>query len=293
VIHFLITRRYARTLKEFLRTPWGKEVSGEWNVLTYERARWRRSFRPGTYIFTDIERLGPEATRRAAALHDRLAADPANRVFNDPARAWRRYQLLRTLHERGTNDFTVHRLDEANGSVRYPVFLRGENDHRGNATGVVAGPDELEAEIAGLKRTPRDPLLTEFLDTSVDGVFRKYSAFRIGREIIARHIFFGKRWMLKYSDLSGGAYDAEESAYVHDNPHREMLAEFFDLANVEYGRIDYSFLDGRIQVWEINTNPMIASHKSLRSASRRRAHDRAVGGIIAALREIESARVER
>ena len=108
IIHFLVTRRYAYTLKLFLKSPWGRELAGEVRVLTYERARWKRSFRPGTYVFADIERLGPAATERAAALRHRLASDrAAYRVLNHPVHTWRRYRLLRALHERGTNAFSV------------------------------------------------------------------------------------------------------------------------------------------------------------------------------------------
>jgi hypothetical protein len=294
MIHFLVTRRYAYTLKKFLRTPWGQECADEMCVLTYERASWKRSFRPGTYVFTDIERLGPAATERAAALHDRLASDrAAYRVLNHPVHTWRRYRLLRTLHEQGTNAFSVYRLEEGAGSVRYPAFLRGENDHRGNSTELLKDHEQLSEAVAGLKRIPDEPLLTEFLDTSIDGVFRKYSAFRIGSEIIARHLFFGRRWMLKGPELSGAQYVAEEFAYVHDNPHRAALAEFFDLARVEYGRIDYSLLEGRIQVWEINSNPMIASENSLRNRARRPAHDLAIGRIVTALRTLDSVEAMR
>jgi hypothetical protein len=292
VIVLLATRRHAYTVGRFLETPWGREAAGELRVLTYERARWKRAFPPGTYIFADIERLGPRATRRAAALYDRLASDPGRyRVLNHPARTWRRYRLLRTLHERGTNDFTVHRLGEADGRLRYPVFLRRENDHGGNRTPLLDDAVQLAEAAASVRRG--STLVTEFLDTSVDGVFRKYAAFRIGPEIVARHLFFGTRWMVKYSDVSGEEYDAEEFAYVRDNPHRERLAEIFELAQVDYGRIDYALLDGRIQVWEINTNPMLASERSLRNAARRPAHDLALGRILRALRALETRDVAR
>lgn len=294
MIVFLLTRRHAYTVGRFLETPWGREVAGEWRVLAYERARWKRSFRPGTYIFADVERLGPRATRRAAALHDRLSSDPARyRVLNHPALTWRRYRLLRTLHERGTNDFTVHRLDDADGRVRYPVFLRGENDHRGNRTPLLDGAGQLAEAAARVRRVRGAPLVTEFLDTSVGGVFRKYAAFRVGPEVIARHLFFGTRWMVKYSDLSGDEYDAEELAYVRDNPHRARLAEIFTLARVDYGRIDYAMLDGRVQVWEINTNPMIASEVSLENAARRPAHDLAIGRLLSALRALDGPELAR
>ncbi|HEY6904140.1 MAG TPA: hypothetical protein VI216_07510, partial [Candidatus Acidoferrales bacterium] len=48
-----------------------------------------------------------------------------------------------------------------------------------------------------------------------------------------------------------------ELEYVQSNPHAEWLRETFALANIRYGRIDYGLLDGKPQVWEINTNPTI------------------------------------
>jgi hypothetical protein len=47
--------------------------------------------------------------------------------------------------------------------------------------------------------------------------------------------------------------------YLQAHPHEAELRKIFDLANIEYGRIDYSLLNGKIQVWEINTNPNITS----------------------------------
>jgi hypothetical protein len=49
----------------------------------------------------------------------------------------------------------------------------------------------------------------------------------------------------------------EQIRYLESNPHEKQLMEIFRLARIEWGRIDYSLLDGRIQVWEINTNPHI------------------------------------
>ena len=54
----------------------------------------------------------------------------------------------------------------------------------------------------------------------------------------------------------------EEQRYVEENPHAEVLRERFALANVEYGRIDYGFVNGRLQVYEINTNPTIVGGRA-------------------------------
>ncbi|HLX69399.1 MAG TPA: hypothetical protein VKV04_07215 [Verrucomicrobiae bacterium] len=45
--------------------------------------------------------------------------------------------------------------------------------------------------------------------------------------------------------------------FLEKNPHASALREIFDLARIEYGRCDYSVVNGRLQVWEINTNPII------------------------------------
>jgi len=58
----------------------------------------------------------------------------------------------------------------------------------------------------------------------------------------------------------------EELEYVTTNPHQKQLSEIFELAQVEYGRIDYAMKDGRVQTWEINLNPTIG--RGLRPRSR-------------------------
>ena len=45
----------------------------------------------------------------------------------------------------------------------------------------------------------------------------------------------------------GEARIAEELRYLRENPHEAELREIFSLARVEYGRIDYGVVDGRIQ----------------------------------------------
>jgi hypothetical protein len=45
---------------------------------------------------------------------------------------------------------------------------------------------------------------------------------------------------------------------VATRPHDAGVRRIFEKANIEYGRIDYGVCrDGRIVVWEINTNPMV------------------------------------
>jgi hypothetical protein len=103
-----------------------------------------------------------------------------------------------------------------------------------------------------------ETIITEFCDTADEmGVYREYSAFIVDGQVLPRHLFFSDRWMVKDWKLADPQHLQEEQTYVATNPHEHQLQEIFAAASIDYGRIDYSFYGGRIQVWEINTNPMI------------------------------------
>ena len=227
-----------------------------------------------TYCFADLELMTDDQLRRAADLRRRLVARGC-RALNDPDHTLRRVELGRALHRAGVNDFQMYREDESLDRCRFPVFVRAEHDHEGRRSLLLA--DELAVRDTIGKLRADDPelgelLVVEFCDTAdADGVYCKYSAFKVGEAIIARHLFFGRDWHLKHAELDDAARLQEERDFVAGNPHEEQLRPIFELAGVEYGRIDYAFRDGRIQVWEINTNPTIVI--PARAKSRRGAED--------------------
>ena len=101
--------------------------------------------------------------------------------------------------------------------------------------------------------------MTEFCHTADEhGVYRKYAAFIVGDAIVPRHLFFRRDWQVKRNQLTDDAFLDEERKYMETNPHERRLREIFAAAQISYGRVDYALLDGEIQVWEINTNPVIA-----------------------------------
>jgi hypothetical protein len=227
--------------------------------------------RAATYCFGDLELLPDEQLVRAAELRRRLLARGC-RVLNDPERTLRRYDLIRVLRREGINDFTAYREHEAFDRGRFPVFVRREHDHAGARSDLLGGAHEVQDTIGKLRADdPKlsDLLVVEFCDTAdAHGVYRKYAAFRVGDAIIARHLFLGHQWHLKEAELRDPASLQEECDYVTMNPHTDVLRPIFELAGVEYGRIDYAFDDGRIRVWEINTNPTILQ-PLVRAAARR------------------------
>jgi hypothetical protein len=165
----------------------------------------------------------------------------------------RRYHLQKVL----CNDFEVYRADDEMSDVRFPVFLRNENDHRGNLTPLIQTRAELDEAI----ESHPEALIVEFIDTSdKNGIYRKYSYYRIGDRLFPGHLDFSTSWLVK-----GGPHEpadprllSEHRAFVFESPHEKQVAEAFHRARIDYGRIDYAVSEGRLQVFEINTNPTLS-----------------------------------
>lgn len=260
-LFYLATREYAEAMSAYVMR-FGGAPGSRMAFLYYEDLPRLTELPAGTYLFADLERLRPRQLELAARVWEQLAKEPARaRALNDPRRALRRYDLLARLHAEGINRFRSLRASEPLEALRFPVFLRAECEHTGALTPLL--PDERtlrralrRARLRGYRAT--DLLVTEFCDTSDErGVFRKYSAFRVGDEILPRHVLFSRRWHVKQPDLEDGEFAREREAYLAENPHEDRLREIFELAGIEYGRVDYGLRDGEIQVWEINTNPTV------------------------------------
>ncbi|MGE0717147.1 MAG: hypothetical protein AB7P02_17015, partial [Alphaproteobacteria bacterium] len=191
MIVYLATRPHCYAMTDFLDGP-GAVIAGRLSVIAYDEAlRMDPGDLPsGTWIFSDIERLGTAGAVAAARLWQVLA-DRGCRLLNHPTRALRRYEMLRLLHDRGINDFDVQRLTDRRFPARFPVFLRRDDNHSGALSGLCPGPQALAEMIADRRARgwPRQRMiLVEFSDTADgDGLYRKYGAFRVGGRIVAGH----------------------------------------------------------------------------------------------------------
>src|SRR5688572_24770125 len=111
MIFILLTRAHAYTVQHYLET-WGRDARGIVKTLFYEDLAFGAQLRPGTYIFSDLERLNDAQLDLAKHIWRTLAALPeAFGLLNDPSRAMRRYELLKALHANGTNAFQAFRLN--------------------------------------------------------------------------------------------------------------------------------------------------------------------------------------
>ena len=242
----------------------GQSLGAQVVPVLYDEIPDRRSWPRGIYLFTDMQRATEWQREVGALLWERLAEDPeAFHVFNHPLHSLRRYQLLRALHEHGINGFNAYRLDELPGSVRYPVFVRYENQHIGPSTGLLQDEAELERALADLLiagHRPVDLIVVEFQDTTcASGIYRKYGAFRFGDRVYTGHMMASTDWSVKREINDRALVGQEDLEFVKTNPHAEQVMEAFQIAGLTWGRIDYGVLDGRIQVWEINDNPKLGS----------------------------------
>jgi hypothetical protein len=256
--------------------------------MSYELTRLRPGLPGGAYLFSNVEALDPRTFLGACGLAECIRAhDPDAIILNDPQRVLRRYELCRTLFRDRVNSFDCYRVDEGRTPQRWPVFLRGEYDHYGAAPELIETPEALAAELARPDPRGRDRsrrLIVEFVDTREnDPVFRKYSVFRVGSELIAAHIYFGDSWMVKMNRAPNATELAEEETFVADNPHASEVMAIFERAGIDYGRIDYSIGPNGIEVWEINTNPTVINRHIREMSVRWHVAEAVVGRVADAL----------
>jgi hypothetical protein len=267
MIYLLVTNRGSHTFRDYLQ-DWAGDLAAKMTLLMYENYLHWPPEASGTYIFSDLERLTDAQLAIVRDCADRLQKSiPAALIINHPKHALRRFDLLKTLHETGINSFKAYPLLQVPNNVRFPVFLRFARDHNGPCSQLIPDRNALMLATLGLAAAGfrLDELLAiEYCDTCpADGWFRKYSSFRFGDRIIAAHVIYRKDWIVK----DGGEHQEtylreEEETYIRSNPHEEFIRQIFDLAKIQYGRIDYSMLGDKPQVWEINTNPILLKSRA-------------------------------
>ncbi|CDX51094.1 conserved hypothetical protein [Mesorhizobium plurifarium] len=261
-IYYLCTQRHAYTIGVFLGY-YRHGLDDFLRIIPYEKIDRLGRLPTGNFIFTDFERLSAAQLQAASELCHRISAqDPAALMLNNPAKVPNRFDLLKRLKAAGLNTFDVHRLDDFRAVQRFPVFVRWESRHDPPLTGLLESAGALDAAIAALPpKIRRDPdlMIVEYgAAASSDGRFRKYSAYRVGPTIYPQHCFINENWYIKFPSTRFTEADrAESRTYVAENPHASQIERVFDLAGIDYGRIDYGIVDGRIQTFEINNNPTV------------------------------------
>jgi hypothetical protein len=231
-------------------------------VLSYDGLFRRRSLHPATYVFTDFDRLNFWDLQLAALAYNRIAA-AGWQALNNPARARQRYALLRRLYAAGVNQFQVYRVETGEMPERYPVFMRGECAHQGPLSGLIADRHELEGAIETLIAAGHPEhhlIITEYAAEPIrPNLYRKYQMFRIGERVFPSFCFHNDTWAIKAGNpgIVGQELYEEENSILRQNPYGELVRRAFEVAQISYGRADFGIVGGKVQIYEINTNPHI------------------------------------
>lgn len=247
--------------------------------IGYEELFASRGLRAGTYVLTDFERLHPAEVRLAAHIWRFYRDRPGFRFLNDPARVRTRYGLLRALKEAGINDFDAYCAEGYPRPRRFPVFLRIASDHAGPIGGLIGTQEELDRRLAGLEAEGvplTGVLVVEFCaDRTGEGIYEKLSVYRIGDRLTLAGLLVGEAWDVKQPsmDLVDEGIMQRHLEALREDRYAEELRAAFDIAGIEYGRADLGFGDGRLQIYEINTNPSIKAGTSFVSDEHRESRE--------------------
>lgn len=231
------------------------------HLMSYTKA-FRDLWVPATsLIFTDFDLLSSfEMDVAGCIAATARMQSPQLRVLNDPVQVKERFALLHALNRQGISPVRVTRLETGDMPEKFPVFIRLEDGSLHPDTGLLKNKDTFSSGLSELKgrgKTLKRRIAVSFENQAdSDGFFRKYGAFRIGNHIVPQHILRSKDWMVKSNRAPvSKAFVEEELAFVQNNPFHDELMKIFEIANIQFGRVDFTITDGRIAVFEINTNP--------------------------------------
>lgn len=248
-------------------------------AITYDQLFAATALVPGTYVFTDMERLHPAELRLAAAFYRAMGRLAGFRVLNDPAKVRTRHALLRALAEAGLNDFDSYPADALPRPKRFPVFLRIASDHAGPIGDLIDDQAELDARLAALadEGVPLTGMLVvEFCgERGIGGLYEKLAFLRVGDRITLSAMLANRHWNVKDVSQSMDFATPETMRYqlaaLLEDRFAQSMRAAFDIAGIDYGRADVGFGNGRLQVYEINTNPSIKASNTFTSDEHRRA----------------------
>lgn len=268
MINFVTTRSHGYTVRHLIRQL------GNARHWSYERLFRQKELRSGTWVFTDHERLSHFEIALAAGVANRLERGGA-RVLNHPARVLGRHDLLKALHAAGINCFSAWRCESQPRPNAFPVFIRNEFDHLSADFELIADQPALEATLSRMKANGiplAGKLVIEYAGQEVSpGVWQRFATYRVGDRLIAHHNVVDFRWAAK--DVQDkqrllahpmlATFVENERRFVVGNLYEDALRRAFELAGIDYGRADFSLVDGHPQIFEINTNPAHGSHGTI------------------------------
>jgi hypothetical protein len=121
------------------------------------------------------------------------------------------------------------------------------------------------------------------------GLFRKLAAYRVGDRIVPANTVHDENWCVKYGKTGGGTDElyADELDLIQNNRYEAAQRPVFEAAHIEYGRVDFGLCQGKVEVYEINTNPKISAPTEHPSATRMRSQQLVWQGLLSAVAAVD------
>lgn len=262
MICFLAKSSTDYTIKNYIRYCAG-DLGKRITLLNYDNLSTAQNIQCSTLIFLDIDRLSKHELMQAEALQHFFEEEYSDvLLLNKPTDVLLRHDFLKALHKEEINPHNVHRIIDLPDDIKYPVFLREENEHSGTLTSLIWNKKELDVNALGLHFQGFDRrklLAVEYVDVSTESQFlKKYSVSRIGSAFIPRQIDYSTSWKSKDPDLEAeksSEYAQDYISFMNGEGFNDKVKQAFELANIEYGRIDFGIVNGEPVIWEINLNP--------------------------------------
>ncbi|MDZ4094033.1 MAG: hypothetical protein U1D35_03875 [Paracoccaceae bacterium] len=261
--------------------------------ITLEKWSWDRFLTEtdlprATWVLTDFDRLHPWMLELAASRFDALTYAGLV-VLNDPRRFVPRAALVRMLAAEGINSFTCWLPAFGERPLRFPVFLRTLAAHRGTLSDLLHNAQEADAALTAALAKGHPLIDLGFFEyraqaDPITGNFRKLAAYRVGDRVLRALTVNDTGWHAK-TGVMGLASEAEyqtELSEMDDYPHAALIRRVTDLAGADYGRVDFGIVDGRVEIYEINSNPAVGFTDDHASPARREAGKRNKQALVAA-----------
>jgi len=281
MIYFFTHHHHNYTIKSFL-DGWGRSVRPHVTLRNYDELRYASKLAPGGYIFADTDRLDRNCRSYVEAVGELVAARNWP-MLNRPAKLVYRVDLLKKARDAGLSRVAAYRIDQIPSDLRYPAFVRIDDDHTGRLGPICNDRAALDESMKAFADVPREKLFVfEFADARGGyGVYRKYAVQNTNGTLTPRHIMFSHEWVVKYTKLVDPHLLVEEEQFITNMPPEiaEQARKIFELAGTSYGRLAFGLIDGRVQPWEINLNPMLAKSPDQVDLGRLRTQGESTGKI--------------
>jgi hypothetical protein len=261
---------------------------------------WERLFRldrapPAAWVLTDFDRLSPTELETAGHIA-RALRQGGHTVLNDPCAFRPRHALLSHLHRLGLNRIRTWWPAAGEWPETFPVLLRTIAGHRGPIGDLIRDADSARAALT--QALTQGPALADLIfiafdaAPTADGIWQKHAAFRVGNRILRANTVNDLTWAAKHGSRGAAppGFYAQELAEMTDYPLDRQVAAIFDAAGLEFGRLDFGLIDGRMAIYEINTNPFIPSARPHPDPSRTRTMALMIDNLATALQQVTGRR---